>query len=1062
MTLRHIMILASAGSGKTYALTNRFVSLLAAGAPPERIVALTFTRKAAGEFFDEILHKLGRAARDPGFAARLAADIEQPALGCADFLRLLRGVVDAMPRLRLGTLDGFFARIARAFPLELGLTGDFEVLQEHAARVERRRVLQRMFARSPDGLDAAQRDFIDAFKRATFGTEEKQLGGRLDGFLDEHQETFLAAPSPAPWGDPGRIWPDGCEWLEPGGPSVTDALASLRQSLERRGLPEKQFARWTLFFGALPEWRPGAPLPAPVEYILKNALAVWAGIRDGAAEMVVERKKLALGAVECAALAAILRHIVGGELMRRMESTRGIHAVLRSYDAVYHDAVRRSGRLTFSDVQRLLQPDVSGETLARFESDEVGGRLLIDFRLDAQFDHWLLDEFQDTSYGQWSVLRNLIDEAVQDASGQRSFFCVGDVKQAIYTWREGDPRLFREIYDHYNQSAPGTIVDQHLVQSFRSGPPVIAMVNAVFGQPLVLTELFPGTASAAWNREWRDHSSARPELGGHAAWLQAEDAAGRAALTVQLLHEIAPLERGLTCAVLTQTNAMATTLADVLRREGGIPAQAESDLHIATDNPLGAGLLALVKVAAYPGDRLAKEHVAMSPLQAVLEAEGIRDADTLTRRVLGRIHADGFERTMEFWARRLEAKLHPADAFSRGRARQFVAAAALFDATGERDVAAFIAFMERHAIRSVEGAGVVRVMTIHKSKGLGFDVVILPDLEGQRIDQRRSGLAVQRSADRTVEWILDLPPKLYTEPDATLSAHVEAAEAMAGYEALSLLYVAMTRAKRAMYVITKPVGTSASRNYPKLLAETIGAETQPIRIGAVTADGTWSAGDPDWYRALIPAQADPDGGNASKEHASDLVTAEPAVRRPARRPSAQAAGKTFAAQLFALDTGDAAEFGNVVHGLLAEVEWADTAAVGEWGRRGLPAEAVSEALACLRAPSLAGVWARTAGAEVWRERAFEVVLDGAWVAGVFDRVIVQRDERNAVHAVTVFDFKTDRVGDSAGVEEALCRHSAQLNLYRRAAAVCAGAPLEFVSGEIVLTRLQKRLLVPPA
>ena len=51
-TPRHVMILASAGSGKTYALTNRYVQLLAGGAEPERIVALTFTRKAAGEFFD--------------------------------------------------------------------------------------------------------------------------------------------------------------------------------------------------------------------------------------------------------------------------------------------------------------------------------------------------------------------------------------------------------------------------------------------------------------------------------------------------------------------------------------------------------------------------------------------------------------------------------------------------------------------------------------------------------------------------------------------------------------------------------------------------------------------------------------------------------------------------------------------------------------------------------------------------------------------------------------------------------------------------------------------------
>ena len=61
----HVMILASAGSGKTYQLTNRFVKLLARGAPPERIVALTFTRKAAGEFFDEILTKLAAAAAEP-------------------------------------------------------------------------------------------------------------------------------------------------------------------------------------------------------------------------------------------------------------------------------------------------------------------------------------------------------------------------------------------------------------------------------------------------------------------------------------------------------------------------------------------------------------------------------------------------------------------------------------------------------------------------------------------------------------------------------------------------------------------------------------------------------------------------------------------------------------------------------------------------------------------------------------------------------------------------------------------------------------------------------------
>src|ERR1041384_5345917 len=92
----HVMILASAGSGKTYALTNRFIALLAAGAKPERIVALTFTRKAAGEFFDEILKRLARAAGEAEFAAQLAVDLGHPQLGPADFRRMLRDVVDAM------------------------------------------------------------------------------------------------------------------------------------------------------------------------------------------------------------------------------------------------------------------------------------------------------------------------------------------------------------------------------------------------------------------------------------------------------------------------------------------------------------------------------------------------------------------------------------------------------------------------------------------------------------------------------------------------------------------------------------------------------------------------------------------------------------------------------------------------------------------------------------------------------------------------------------------------------------------------------------------------------
>ncbi len=1057
MKARHVMIMASAGAGKTYALTSRYVALLAAGAKPERIVALTFTRKAAGEFFDEILHKLARAATDADFAARLAGELARPELGRGEFLRLLRVVVEAMPRLRLGTLDGFFARIARAFPFELGLTGEFEVLHEHAARLERQRVLQRMFARLPGGLDAAQRDFIEAFKRSTFGVEEKRLGERLDKFLDAHQEAFLATREENLWGNPARIWPEGCEWLQPQPKTLADALGSLRATLARRGLPEGQWRRWEVFFANLVDWTPPAPLPDGALYLLKNTLEVWPEVREGSAEVRVERKKMSLSAAECGDLAIVVRHIVAAAINARLETTRGIFAVLRGYEAVYHDTVRRSGKLTFGDVQRLLQPDERAE----------GDRLQVDWRLDAQFDHWLLDEFQDTSFGQWSVLRNLIDEAVQDATGTRSFFCVGDVKQAIFTWREGDPRLFQDILDHYNSAAPGTIAEEHLVTSYRSGPAVIEMVNAVFGGVEVFGGLFPAAAAAQWRRVWRAHVSSRPQLDGQAAWLSGADDDERFARTLEVLREIAPLERGLECAVLTQSNEAAAELADYLRREGGIPAIAESDLHVCTDNPLGAALLALVKAAAHPGDTFAWEHVRMTPLRAALADEGVTTSEALTWRVLTQIHGEGFERTLEFWLRRLEPRLDAADAFSRARARQLVAAAAAFDATGSRDAAECVAFMERHTVRDGETAGVVRVMTIHKSKGLGFDVVVLPDLEGKSIDQRRDILAVQRSPQRDVEWVLDLPKEPYREHDATLAAHIESGSAEACYEAFCLLYVAMTRAKRAMYVIAKPPGKTTARNYPKILGLTLGESAQQVRIGAWNGEGAWSTGNPDWHMALPPQpKSEPPrhgelawGGRPHEPRMPVLG------RRLARRPSAPMGGSIAAAALLEREVGHAAVFGQEVHALLARIEWlpdgAEAARAKEWRAR-TDSEAVwREALACAEAEALREVWRKPGPeSEVWRERAFEIVLDGAWVTGVFDRVVLER-VAGEVKAVTVYDFKTDLV-DGADLEAEGARHAAQLGVYRRVAAVLAGVAEATVRCEVIFTRVRRSLVVPPA
>lgn len=1045
---RHEMILASAGSGKTYALTGRFVRLLAEGAPPERIVALTFTRKAAGEFFDEILKKLAEAAADAGRARRLAAEVGRPELGREHFLGLLRGVTEAMPRLRLGTLDSFFARIARAFPLELGLAGEFDILQPHAARLERRRVLRRMFARA-GGLDDAQREFIEAFKRATFGREEKRLGAQLDAFLDEHQEVYLSAPRAEQWGDPARIWPDGNAWLPLR--SRSEALARLRANLPWPAMNAAQRLKWEEFFTEMADWAPGAEWGGAMALLLKNSFAVWPDLRRGAAEIMVMRRRLALDEPACAALDALLAAVAGGELTRRLETTRGIHAVVRGYEQTYHALVRRAGRLTFADVQRLLAPEAGAPALS---SEPGSDRLFIDYRLDAEIDHWLLDEFQDTSFGQWAVLRNLIDEVVQDPSGGRSFFCVGDVKQAIYTWREGDPRLFREILRHYTAAAPGAIATGHLDESWRSGPALIAMVNRVFGDAPALAELFPGSLSEAWNAEWRDHVSAVPDRRGQAAWLLAEDEAARRETVLQLLRELRPLERGLSCAVLVQTNRAAAELADYLRRAGGLPAVAESDLAVGTDNPLGAAMLALVQAAAHPGDTLAWEHVQMTPLAAVLAAQGLTTPEALTRRVLRQIHEEGFERLAAAWVAALEPSLAADDVFSRERARQFVDAARLFDATGSREAAEFVAFMERHTVREPEGAAAVRVMTIHKSKGLGFDVVVLPDLEGTRLDQARGGLAVHKAADRSVAWVIDPPPKLIAGQDPVLAAHACEAEAEAGYEALSLFYVALTRAKRGLYVVTKAPGESSSRNYPRLLAATLGAgaeQARTVEVGTLCLSGAWSEGDPRWHEGILLSPPPP----APVVPERFVGGAEALPRFQALRPSAQSEALA-PARLFSLQRGDAAGFGTQVHRLLAQVEWGPAAdLVGAFGQGLVPAEAEAEARAALAEPQLAGVWTRPEGrVDLWRERAFEIILEGVWISGVFDRVVIQRDEAGAARRVVIYDFKTERRSE-AQLQDAAAAHVGQLELYRRVAAVLTGLPVERVESVLVFTHARR-------
>ena len=131
MTLPPLTVIeASAGTGKTFSLVTRLMTLIVNGVEPERIVALTFSRAAAGEIFNSFIERLADAAADEEGAAK-----ESERLGVrlcpADFAAMLRKVISHQHLSLIGTLDSFLMRIVRMMPLELGLEGEVAVLSEY-------------------------------------------------------------------------------------------------------------------------------------------------------------------------------------------------------------------------------------------------------------------------------------------------------------------------------------------------------------------------------------------------------------------------------------------------------------------------------------------------------------------------------------------------------------------------------------------------------------------------------------------------------------------------------------------------------------------------------------------------------------------------------------------------------------------------------------------------------------------------------------------------------------------------------------------------------------------
>ncbi|MFA4836820.1 MAG: 3'-5' exonuclease, partial [Dehalococcoidia bacterium] len=812
-----------------------------------------------------------------------------------------------------------------------------------------------------------------------------------------------------------------------------------------------------------------SPWSRDIEYLFEKLAEDIDGLWEGNAAVKIGRKNLELSRKQSLLALALLTHVMQTQISTALQKTRGLYHLLNQYEQHYDNMARHQGKLTFDDVQYLLTPaneHSGGALLSRLSGQD--SRLYIDYRLDCKLDHWLLDEFQDTSNLQWEALSNLADEILQDTSGERSFFYVGDVKQAIYGWRGGNARLFGQILRQYE----GQIEQRPLNTSFRSSQPVIDAVNRVFSD---LSGKLPQGAVDQWHQIYQQHQcqkGAVPEHG-YAALLEPDSLSGeikpteedRFGIVAHLLKEIDPAGRGLSVGILMRTNNNSVKIVNFLRsqcRDMNILNEGRGSI---LDNPVVALLLSLVKFAAHPGDTLAWRHLQMSPLGQYLEYKGL-DRSALPPALLREIQSNGFGPFLRHWGDILNT-VHPLDGFGRKRLADLIDAAGQFDSGGSRDSNEFLLFIESYEIHELAAGNAVRVMTVHQSKGLGFDIVILPDLQGKAIDKAEENdidlvVAREDESNRPL-WALKMPRRLISRSDPALAGQVQIADETACFDALCVQYVAMTRARYALYIVTSFPGKTATALTPAAFLKSQLGKGEAFGV-ANASPLLYETGERDWYtkvsiteRVSEPAELPQLAGDFARQ---------PSQRRRLVRvvPSAQVERVQSAGSLFERGYREGLDFGAAIHELFAGVRWIEDTdidrLIGNWSlkssaedefkgrviehfRKAVLADEIREALSRPEVKT-----------ELWREKGFEIVLGDRWVTGVFDRVVIFRDADGKPQKATIIDFKSDEIPE-AELAEAVRRYRPQLSLYGEALSRMLGLDRAQVTLRLILTATGK-------
>ncbi len=1059
----HEMIRASAGTGKTFQLSNRYLGLVSQGASVDQILASTFTRKAAGEILDRVLVRVAEAAVDEKTCRALSGFIGDASLSQRRALELLESLVQNLHRLRISTLDSFFSQIAASLSLELGLPPGWRIVEASADDRLRTEAIHAVLAESEAESTVALMHLLTKGEATRSVSDQiRDLVNNLYVlYLETAAEAWQALPRPA------RVAQAELE-------AAMEQLAAAPLPADKRCAPARENdlqrarrADWDAFIGG--------------------------GIAGKVAAGETTYYKKDLDPLLLDAYRTLVKHARATLVGRLADQTEATWQLLDKFDRHYQRLKLARRALRFDDVTRKLAGAAFAGQIER-----------LSYRLDSRLNHLLLDEFQDTSLMQWNVIRPLADDVFDGVAGRSSFFCVGDVKQAIYGWRGGKAELF----DALQRTWP-TLEQAALSCSFRSSPAVIETVNRVFANAAGSSALEKHSeAASAWVAGFAEHSTARADLPGYAR-LYVAPAAGedgdQKKLTLEFAaQEVVRLARETPdCSIgaLVRDNKAVARLIFELRQRG-IQASEEGGNPL-TDSPAVTVVLSLLTLADHPGDTVARYHVAQSPLGAVVGLEDHADtaaAGRVSLSVRRLLVNHGYGPTIYRWARELAKACDGRDA---RRLMQLVELAYRYEDDATLRTRDFVHFVESQKVEDPTSAQ-VRVMTIHQSKGLEFDIVVLPQLDVQLNGQPPAVVVGRPEPTEPVDFVCRYAGK---ELRALLPREIQRVferQADQGIrESLCVLYVALSRAVYALHMIVGPPAPSekkAPATFAGLLRSTLGEGRQ-----AKSGDTLYEIGDADWHERI--------GGKRPSETSSERNAAEsPADSQPtntaAGNPSVPAFKVPLApsherrkrgldrqspsgleggemldlAYLLRLDSSGALERGTVFHAWFEQIEWLDDGlpddsalqdvALKLGASLGLAARWLKEFREMLARPATRDCLSRAEYArhapwaangapgaawkpselsyQVSRERRFAVRDGDAILTGSLDRLVLIR-HGGRLAAAEVLDFKTDALSphDLQQREAVVSRYRPQLAAYRRAVSQLTGMPAEQVFARLL-------------